>query len=71
MISFGPEKGSSEHQEQIDRITNDLKTFCNGKYNYEQVRRILLIYILDTDYSRSAIAEADSIYRKECKKKER
>jgi hypothetical protein len=54
MGDFGPERGSDRWLEQVDRMCKCFR-FAVSK---EELSKVALMYILDTEYSRSAITQA-------------
>lgn len=51
---YGPERGSCKWKEQVDRISRFLRTALVKA----DVDKIAFMYIMDTEYSRSAITQA-------------
>lgn len=52
---MGPEYGTPKYKEQVERIT---VAIGQPHLNMKEVDQLLMMYILDTDYSRAAISEA-------------
>lgn len=61
---MGPERGTERYTRQVETVA----TFFREAENENDVKGIMLAFILDTEYSRAAILEADHIVRMEKKK---
>ncbi len=55
-MSLGPARGTDKYNNQIDTVYTQFTTSAMTK---EDLDKFLLLFILDTSYSRGAIATAD------------
>ena len=65
MGKMGPEYGTQEYKNQVETIKKFLQETKDIKES--EIQQILMMFILDTSYSRAAICQAEKEFKKEMK----
>ena len=58
---MGPAEGTSEYARQVEEVFGMFKLY--GPTNKTEEDNVILLYVMDTSYSRSAVMEALGRYR--------
>jgi hypothetical protein len=58
-MAMGPEHGTQAYRDQVETISTALKYVP-----HEMLGDALMLYVLDTSFSRAAICEAEKVLRK-------